>query len=143
LNVIFLDGNDKTKIWARRFKMGKYLKLGILIVSVIILIFIVIGAIIGVSNFESEQSTHQQSTASIPGKTQYDKIRVGDSKTGKGGMTLSEVEHLLGKPTTQTEGKTGNTEMDVYTFATNAGPNSVLVTFINGHASGKTQTGLK
>jgi hypothetical protein len=79
----------------------------------------------------------------MPGKSEYNKVRVGDAKTGKGGMTLKEVEKILGRSTSQTEGTSGNIKMEVYTFASIAGPNSILVTFINGHASGKSQTGLQ
>lgn len=122
--------------------MGKLIKLAMLVVSVFVLIFIVVGVINGVSNIENG-ATPKQKTSAMPGKVEYNKIRVGDSKTGKGGMTLGEVEQILGKSTSQSEGKSGNLEMDVYTFATSAGPNSILVTFINGHASGKTQTGLE
>lgn len=123
--------------------MGKLVKLVILVVSAMVLIFIVVGVIMGVSNLGNATKQPQQSASSRTGKAEYDKIRVGDAKTGKGGMTISEVEKILGKSTTQTEGKTGNLVMEVYTYASNAGPNSIMVTFIDGHASGKTQTGLE
>jgi hypothetical protein len=123
--------------------VGKLFKLGMLVVSSVVLIFIIVGVINGVSIMGNGVSNSHQSASSLPGKAEYDKIRVGDAKTGKGGMTIAEVEKILGQPTTQTEGKSGNLEIKGYTFATNAGPNSIMVTFINGYASGKTQTGLK
>lgn len=123
--------------------MGKYFKLGLLVVSGFVLVFIIVGVFNGVSNIISETKTPQSNASPKTVKVKYDKIRVGDKKTGKGGMTLAEVEQILGKSTSQTEGKSGNLDMDVYTFATSSGPNSIMITFINGHVSGKTQTGLK
>lgn len=123
--------------------MGKLFKLGFLVIAVCVLIFIIAGVFRGVSNMGSEWTKPNQSTSAMPGKSEYNKVRVGDAKTGKGGMTLKEVEKILGRSTSQTEGTSGNIKMDVYTFASTAGPNSILVTFINGHASGKSQTGLQ
>lgn len=124
--------------------MRKYLKLGILVVSVFILIFILVGVFRGISNIgNNEINTKHQSSAVMPSKKEYEKIQVGDAKTGKGGMTIAEVEKIIGKPTTQTEGRSENAKMTVYTFAGSSGPNSILITFINGHAAGKTQTGLE
>lgn len=123
--------------------MGKWFKLSILVISAIVLIVIIAGAFIGISNMNKENSASQQSSAVKNGKAEYDKIRVGDAKTGEGGMTIAEVEKILGTPTTQTNSKSGNVEMKVYTFPASAGPNSILVTFVNGHVAGKTQTGLE
>lgn len=123
--------------------MGKLLKLIMVIVAAGVLIFIIVGTIRGISNIDSQTNTAQHSGSALPGKKEYDKVKVGDSKTGKGGMTLKEVEKFLGPSTLQTESKSGNSVVDVYTFAASAGPNSILVTFVNGSASGKTQTGLK
>jgi hypothetical protein len=123
--------------------MGKLLKLIMVVVAAVVLIFIIAGAIKGISNMGNPTNTSQHSATAMPGKKEYDKVRVGDPRTGKGGMTLKEVEQILGNSTLQTESKSGNSVIDVYTFAANAGPNSILVTFINGHAAGKTQTGLK
>ncbi|NRD79551.1 hypothetical protein HPT25_19505 [Bacillus sp. BRMEA1] len=122
--------------------MGKLIKLLMLVVSACVLIFIIVGVIKGVSNIANESKIPQHSASTLPGKKEYDKVRVGEPMTGKGGMTLKEVEKLLGKSTSETVGQTGNQEMIIYTFAANAGPNSIMVTFINGHASGKSQTGL-
>jgi hypothetical protein len=123
--------------------MGKLIKLIFLIIAVLVLIFIVVGVFRGVSIIGNEAKKPNQSTSVMPGKSEYDKVRVGDVKTGKGGMTLKEVESILGKSTSQTEGTSGNLKMEIYTFASTGGPNSILVTFISGHASGKSQTGLK
>jgi hypothetical protein len=123
--------------------MGKLLKLGFLLIAVCVLIFIFVGVFRGVSIIGNESKIPNQSSSAMPGKSEYDKVRVGDAKTGNGGMTLKEVEKLLGKSTSQTEGTSGKIKMEIYTFASSAGPNSILVTFIDGHASGKSQTGLQ
>jgi hypothetical protein len=123
--------------------MGKLLKLFFLIIATFVLIFIVVGVFRGVSNIRNESKAPHQNTSIMPGISEYNKVRVGDAKTGKGGMTLQEVEKILGKSTSQTEGTSGNLKMEVYTFASHSGPNSILVTFIKGHASGKSQTGLQ
>jgi hypothetical protein len=123
--------------------MGKLLKLGFLIIAVLVLIFIFVGVFRGVSIIGNESNKTNQSTSVMPGKKEYNKIRVGDAKTGKGGMTLKEVEKILGRSTSQTEGTSGDLKMVIYTFSSSAGPNSILVTFINGHANGKSQTGLQ
>jgi hypothetical protein len=123
--------------------MGKLIKLVFLIIAVLVLIFIVVGVFRGVSILGNDAKTPNQSTSAMPGKSEYNKVRVGDVKTGKGGMTLKEVENILGKSTSQTAGTSGQIKMEIYTFASTAGPNSILVTFISGHASGKSQTGLQ
>lgn len=123
--------------------MGKLLKLGFLLIAVCVLIFIFVGVFRGVSNIGNGSKTPNQSSSVMPGKSEYNKVRVGDPQTGKGGMNLKEVEKLLGKSTSQTEGTSGKIKMEIYTFASSAGPNSILVTFIDGHASGKSQTGLR
>lgn len=122
--------------------MGKFIKLVFLIIAVCVLIFIVVGVFRGVPKISDESKTPNHSTTALPGKSEYEKVRVGDAKTGNGGMTLKEVEKILGNSTSQTEGTSGDLKMQVYTFASSSGPNSILITFINGQASGKSQTGL-
>ncbi|WP_066367662.1 hypothetical protein [Neobacillus fumarioli] len=122
--------------------MGKFIKFIMVIVAAAVLIFIIIGVIRGIPNITNESKPPQQSASTMPSKEDYDKVRIGDPKTGKGGMTLKEVEQFLGNGSLQTTSKSGNSVLEVYTFAGKAGPNSILVTFVNGHASGKSQTGL-
>lgn len=122
--------------------MGKLIKLSFLVVFAIIMVIVVFSVIRGISHIGNITGTPKQSASAMPGKADYDKIRVGDPKTGKGGMTLAEVEKILGQPTSEQTGQSGKMVMDVYTFATSAGPNSIMVSFLNGHASGKTQSGL-
>lgn len=122
--------------------MGKLLKLMMLVISAFVLIFIIIGAVNGISNIANGSHPPKQSSSIKADKVNYNKIRVGDAKTGQGGMSVAEVEKILGQPTTQTDSNSGNAQMKVLTFATNAGPNSILITFINDHAAAKTQTGL-
>lgn len=143
LNRLFGVGKDMNKNSIRGIKMGKIFKLSMVIISAVVLLGIVYVVITSISNMENNTGTQQQSSSHLPGKSEYNKIRVGDEKTGRGGMTLKEVEKILGKSTSQSEGHSGKLNMDVYTFATKAGPNSILVSFINGHVSGKTQTGLE
>jgi hypothetical protein len=123
--------------------MGKLIKLSFLVVFAIIMVIVVSSVIGGISHLGNNTGTPKQGASAMPGKAEYDKIQVGDPKTGKGGMTLAEVEKILGQPTSEQTGQSGKTEMDVYTFATSAGPNSIIITFLNGHASGKTQSGLE
>ncbi|OIK10352.1 hypothetical protein BIV60_21635 [Bacillus sp. MUM 116] len=122
--------------------MGKLFKFVMLLVGAFVLIFIIVGVVRGIPNILNEKNAPQQQASSQPGKAEYDKIRVGNSKTGQGGMTKAEVEKIVGKPTSQTQGQSGKKVMEVYTYAASAGPNSILVTYIHGHVSGKSQTGL-
>ncbi|MGG1400710.1 hypothetical protein ABE288_23220 [Bacillus salipaludis] len=123
--------------------MGKLFKLIMLLIGAFVLVFIIVGVVNGIPHILDEKNAPQQSEKALPGKADYDQIRVGDVKTGEGGMTKAEVEKILGKPTDQTLGQSGKLKMEVYTYAASAGPNSILVTFIHGHVSGKTQTGLE
>jgi hypothetical protein len=76
----------------------------------------------------------------------YDKIKTGDSDTGKGGMTLDQVEKILGKGHQTSESDADGHKYDDYkwnnTDGTDYGAN-VTIHFIDGHASGKEEVFMK
>jgi uncharacterized protein YxeA len=76
----------------------------------------------------------------------YEKITVGDSLTGEGGMTIEEVTAIFGKkPDTKSESQSGDMKMIMADWTADGWNNlgdNVAVTFINGKASGKSQFGL-
>lgn len=76
----------------------------------------------------------------------YDRIVVGDSLTGEGGLTVEEVTAIFGKkPDTKSESQSGDMKMIMASWTADGWANvgdNVSVTFINGKASGKSQFGL-
>lgn len=79
-----------------------------------------------------------------PGRAEYDKIVIGDSLTGKGGMTKNQVNAILGKPINTTESQSGNMKMEICSYSAKGSLGANIgVTFINGLASNKTQTGIE
>jgi Domain of Unknown Function with PDB structure (DUF3862) len=69
-------------------------------------------------------------------KANFEKIVQGDSLSGEGGMTLEEVEAILGKGDKQMESQSGNLKMEDYTW-TNKDFHIITVNFINGKVSFK------
>lgn len=76
----------------------------------------------------------------------YNSIKVGDSLTGEGGMTIDQVVSILGEPTDKSESSSGNVKMEIYSWSENVAGDlgaNMSVDFINGKASGKSQFGMK
>lgn len=94
---------------------------------------------------EAKQDTKKEDSNTVTLET-YDKIIVGDTMTGEGGMTFEEVTALFGKdPETKSESQSGDMVMTMAGWTAegfeNLGDN-ISVTFINGKASSKAQYGL-
>jgi hypothetical protein len=77
-------------------------------------------------------------------KENYDKIKVGDTLTGAGGMTIDEVKAILGNTDNVVETTTTGIDNKEYKMQSMTWMDGVLsttnisVTFINGKVSGKT-----
>lgn len=77
-------------------------------------------------------------------RKEYEKIKVGDTLSGEGGMTVKEVKKILGEPENTTETTSGDMTMKTMTWnAKGDFAAMVMVTFTNGKVSGKTQSGLE
>ena len=76
----------------------------------------------------------------------YDKIVVGDSLTGEGGMSIEEVTAIFGAdPETRSESQSGDLKMIAASWIATGWENmgdNVSVTFINGKVTSKAQFGL-
>lgn len=72
-------------------------------------------------------------------KENYEAIKTGDSLTGEGGMTIEEVQAMLGEPTDKTESQSGDMKLEMMSW--NNGKitkmASISITFTNGKASAK------
>jgi hypothetical protein len=69
-------------------------------------------------------------------KESFEKIVQGDSITGEGGMTIEEVEALLGEPDSKIESKSGDIHMIDYSYI-GKDFQSISVNFTNGKVSFK------
>jgi hypothetical protein len=77
-------------------------------------------------------------------REQFDQIVTGDALTGEGGMTIEEVEAILGKGEKMTESSTNDMTMEFYTWdAEGDFGATVTVDFTNGKAASKSNFGLK
>lgn len=137
--------------------MKKFLKYaGITIVGIFVLSIVV--AILG-GGETTQQNTPEAETKPVDAKQDtkkadsntvtlenYDKIAVGDTMTGEGGMTLEEVTALFGKdPDSKSESQSGDMKMIMASWTADGFENlgdNISVTFINGKTSSKAQFGL-
>lgn len=116
---------------------------------------IIVGGVIASMGDDSSSSTNSNdakpaSTAPKDDKSkkvtkeQFDQVKTGDTVTGEGGMTLEEVEAILGKGEKLSESQSGDLKMEFYQWNAEGefGAN-VTVDFVNGKASSKAQFGME
>lgn|GEM_PF-5322727 len=80
-----------------------------------------------------------------PGMAEYEKIKIGDSITGEGGMTLKEVSAILGgSPSSTSNSESSGIKVILADWSAKGdlGAN-ITVTFTNGKATDKANFGLK
>ena len=126
---------------------------GVSVVKVILGVFVgglllVVGcvAVIGLgansaSNSLSSDTAHFDKSAAHF-RVEYRKVKVGNTLTGKGGMTIAQVVALLGKPDKGdiSVTNTGGTKLATYDyhFFQATGSPSWVISFTNGHVTDKT-----
>ena len=79
-----------------------------------------------------------------PGQVEYDKIKIGDTLTGEGGMSIKDVKNLLGDPEVNSESQSGDYKITMMMWDAKGGLGAnISVSFTNGKASSKSQSGIK
>ena len=116
----------------------------------VVVSLILLGVVIGFLTDSGKDQTKDASELLTPAATQaepatvskenYEAVTIGDSLTGKGGMTIDQVTAILGDPDDKSEVQSGNLKMETYIYS--HFDKMISITFSNGLASGKTQTGL-
>jgi hypothetical protein len=130
--------------------MKKFVK-GLFIFFGACVFFIIVGVIVGAmadGGSETAKKVADTVTTATPVKDErvnmenYNKIKIGDSMTGKGGMSLEEVTAIMGEPSDKTETQSGNIKMVIATWMDEEF-NTITVSFMNNKADSKTQTGVE
>lgn len=122
------------------FKFGCLSVIGLILLGVIIGIATGGGSSSTSSDTKPKTETTAKQNKKVDPISRYNKIKIGDALTGKGGMTIKEVKAILGNQDSKTTStsKIGNDEttMDVYTWINGFGK-GITITFTNGLASEK------
>jgi hypothetical protein len=121
----------------------------IVVAGLILIIIIVAGctALVGGAAKEASDnisSAQQSDTAKAKAfAVKFAKVKTGDTISGAGGMTFSQVQTLLGKPKTGdiSETKSGGMTLTTWTYTYILSDESSIfsVDFTNGKVSGKTR----
>ena len=134
--------------------MKKFIK-GLMVFFGVCVFFIIVGVIVGAmadSGSEPAKKVADAVTTAAPAAEpqkdstvnmeNYNKIKVGDSMTGKGGMTIEEVTAVFGQdPSDKSETQTGDIKMVIATWMDD-NFNTITVSFMNGRVDSKSQMGL-
>ncbi len=125
------------------------LVLKIVLAGMILLVITIAGctALVGAGANQAakaiDKAQAKDTTAARAFKAKWERVRIGNTLTGKGGMTMTQVAAMLGKPKpkniirSQTAGLTAVTWSWDFWLSDSSQPSSYSVDFLNGHTSGK------